>query len=147
MLDNIVPLSIFFSVVIFLLFADYYRSNAIGSYPRLEGNYRWLHSSYPFVGALYFALTNMHTYYDSFDEECRRFKYKTFACSMPLNPPFFVVTDVETIDFVLKNPDIFIKGKLFSDRVTELLGKGIFNSDGDQWHKIRKIAASLFTAS
>ena len=36
------------------------------------------------------------------------------------------------------------QGALFSDRVTDLLGDGIFNVDGQKWYSQRKIASHIF---
>ncbi len=37
-----------------------------------------------------------------------------------------------------------MKGELFRDKLTELLGEGIFNVDGAKWYSQRKIASHIF---
>ncbi|EDQ89905.1 uncharacterized protein MONBRDRAFT_7625 [Monosiga brevicollis MX1] len=59
--------------------------------------------------------------------------------------PYVCVLDPVVVKHVLQdNFDNYIKGRLFRDRFTELLGRGIFNADGPEWSYQRKTAAHLF---
>ncbi|KXS21401.1 cytochrome P450 [Gonapodya prolifera JEL478] len=49
------------------------------------------------------------------------------------------------VEAVLKDPYTFIKDSKSDNTFDEVLGDGIFMSDGDQWKSARKLAANLFT--
>ncbi|KAJ3342942.1 hypothetical protein HDU93_000601 [Gonapodya sp. JEL0774] len=53
--------------------------------------------------------------------------------------------NVEDVKYILSNPDIFEKGKGFRSNFYDLLGDGIFNSDGEHWRVQRKTSSSIFT--
>ena len=62
--------------------------------------------------------------------------------------PWIVSTrNIENITFILKDVDTFGKGENWIQRFSNLLGKGIFNSDGEAWYKHRKLSANLFKLS
>lgn len=47
--------------------------------------------------------------------------------------------------FLIANFNNYIKGKIFYDQLRDILGHGIFVSDGDAWRFHRKTAANIFT--
>jgi len=49
--------------------------------------------------------------------------------------------------FMKDNFSNYVKGSFFTDTFEELLGNGIFTSDGKQWQLHRKTASNLFTKS
>lgn len=52
------------------------------------------------------------------------------------------------VKHILKDKfDNYVKGSLFTDSFEELLGKGIFTTDGEQWRIHRKTSSNLFTKS
>jgi cytochrome P450 len=62
--------------------------------------------------------------------------------------PWLVSTQsIENITFILKNVDMFGKGPNWTARFSGLLGRGIFNSDGETWYHHRKLSANLFKMS
>lgn len=61
---------------------------------------------------------------------------------------FINIVNPDDIKFVLKtNFNDFEKGKIQYDIFNDLLGDGIFNSDGNTWKKQRKIASHQFSRS
>lgn len=59
-----------------------------------------------------------------------------------------VTHDPKNMEYILKTRfDNFVKGKEFHQKLAELLGSGIFASDGDTWKTTRKTAANIFTTS
>ncbi|KAI9034167.1 cytochrome P450, partial [Hyaloraphidium curvatum] len=52
--------------------------------------------------------------------------------------------DVKDIEHVLRDPYLFEKGEFMRTNLTELLGRGIFNSDGNHWKVQRKVSANIF---
>jgi len=73
---------------------------------------------------------------------------KTFMFKSPTKPYVVDTTDPRIVEHVLKtNFENYVKGAWFTDRLTDLLGSGIFNADGDLWHGQRKTASHMFTAN
>lgn len=67
---------------------------------------------------------------------------------MPLTPWAVLTTDPKNVEHVLRtNFDNYPKGPEFQNRLAELLGGGIFNTDGAAWHSQRKISSHMFTAN
>jgi hypothetical protein len=57
---------------------------------------------------------------------------------MPLRAPFIAAHDPDIVEYILKtNFPNYIKGNDFHNIFVDLLGEGIFNSDGAQWKKQR----------
>lgn len=57
-----------------------------------------------------------------------------------------MISSPANLEHVLKtNFDNYPKGRPFSDRLVDLLGRGIFNVDGDEWRAQRKSASHIFT--
>jgi cytochrome P450 len=54
--------------------------------------------------------------------------------------------DPKNLEHILKhNFDNYVKGTVFTDPFTDLLGDGIFNVDGEKWYHQRKTASRMFT--
>lgn len=71
---------------------------------------------------------------------------KTLVVRIPMQPYVVNTTDPKVIEHVLKtNFDNYAKGHWFRERLTDLLGNGIFNVDGAMWHSQRKISSHMFT--
>lgn len=73
---------------------------------------------------------------------------RSWAFTTPLNPLYLVISSPAALEHVLssKGMETYVKGPEFSARIGDLLGKGIFNADGDAWRWQRKLAAHLFSA-
>ncbi|KAF8931540.1 hypothetical protein BGZ58_007577 [Dissophora ornata] len=69
-----------------------------------------------------------------------------FSLTVPLFGRIILVNTPEHFEYILKtNFSNYIKGKIFHDQLTDILGHGIFVSDGDLWRFHRKTAANIFT--
>ena len=70
----------------------------------------------------------------------------TWTFRVPFQANYVVVAEPSSVEYILKtNYDNFVKGPQFSDRFREVLGYGIFQTDGPA-HKIqRQVASHLFT--
>ncbi|KXS19462.1 cytochrome P450 [Gonapodya prolifera JEL478] len=55
-----------------------------------------------------------------------------------------VTSHVKDVETILKDPYTFVKGELFASTLSDFLGQGIFNSDGERWHAQRKTASHVF---
>ncbi|KAG6549925.1 hypothetical protein Mapa_008436 [Marchantia paleacea] len=66
----------------------------------------------------------------------------TFAAPMLTNT-YFYTADPAVCEYILKtNFSNYPKGEIFHDVLNEFLGDGIFNSDGEQWKKQRKLMSA-----
>lgn len=65
---------------------------------------------------------------------------------LPFSPPFILTHDPKNIEYVLKTKfESFVKGKYVHDRLSDILGNGIFTVDGHSWRFQRKTAANIFS--
>lgn len=100
----------------------------------------------PFIGLLHPIIRGAvkRTLHD--DQTARHKELgQTFAVNL-MGAPIVFTTDPKNIEHALKlNFDNYIKGAVFRDPFTDLLGDGIFNVDGELWHKQRKISSKMFT--
>jgi len=71
---------------------------------------------------------------------------RTWAFSVPFKPTYWVVTSPKNLEYVLKsNARNYVKGKTFKDNLGEILGRGIFAVDGQEWYWQRKLATHIFS--
>ncbi|KAF9342998.1 hypothetical protein BGX26_006459, partial [Mortierella sp. AD094] len=69
-----------------------------------------------------------------------------FSLTVPLRGRLIAINNPELIEHILKtNFNNYIKGEVFSKQVIDMLGGGIFVSDGDEWRFHRKTAVGVFT--
>jgi len=73
---------------------------------------------------------------------------RTFAVNMSIFAPWQISTTCpRNVEHILKtNFDNYPKGAAFRSNLAELLGRGIFNSDGQEWQHQRKVSSHMFTA-
>lgn len=103
----------------------YYRKNeAIGcpvvdpALPRMQGHL-------PILGNLLFPMDQIMYKLSEFLNANPETKAQ--VGTFPFHNPYIFVTDPEVIEYATtKNFDNYIKGTLFSDKCTEVLGRGIF---------------------
>mmetsp|Transcript_46245 Transcript_46245/g.91659 ORF Transcript_46245/g.91659 Transcript_46245/m.91659 type:complete len:561 (+) Transcript_46245:120-1802(+) len=104
----------------------------------------WLFGNFPYVLRAAFR-NKLHEYL------CEGHKAvgPTLVGVTPLFVPVNVVvtTDPRNIEHILKtNFDNYPKGKNMTHRFFDLLGRGIFNVDGQEWYHQRKTTSHMFTA-
>ena len=73
-------------------------------------------------------------------------KTDTFSAKLPMQPRYVVTKGAKNFEHILKtNFSNYAKGEEFQiPRFHDLLGQGIFNSDGDLWYHQRKTAPRMF---
>mmetsp|Transcript_51545 Transcript_51545/g.95356 ORF Transcript_51545/g.95356 Transcript_51545/m.95356 type:complete len:543 (+) Transcript_51545:69-1697(+) len=70
----------------------------------------------------------------------------TYRLSLPLQPWMVVTSDPANLEHILKTRfENYPKGPAMRGRMADLMGQGIFNADGELWHRQRKVASRMFT--
>ncbi|KAJ3154135.1 hypothetical protein HK101_001683 [Irineochytrium annulatum] len=99
----------------------------------------------PFLGHALLALKHFHHFNDFSVDMQEHFEGRTFLFALPRQPLFFVIHNPELIEHVLKTKfHVYEKGPEMRMRFKDVLGHGIFNSDGARWKSQRKTAANIF---
>lgn len=71
---------------------------------------------------------------------------RTWTAKWPLAPRFYFTADPAVVEHVLKGRfEAYEKGAIVRSAISELLGGGIFTSDGPRWKEQRRIAAHMFS--
>ncbi|CAN8248444.1 unnamed protein product [Cochlearia groenlandica] len=106
----------------------------------------------PFVGSLPFLIANRSRIHDWIADNLRKTggTYQTCTMVIPFvakTQGFYTVTcHPKNVEHILKTRfDNYPKGPMWRAAFHDLLGQGIFNSDGDTWLMQRKTAALEFT--
>ena len=100
----------------------------------------------PFFGILLHAMEH----WDIWPEECHRlsasFSHQTWGGPAPQLGAFFFTNDAANVRHILQtNFDNYVKGEQWRLMFQELLGNGIFTSDGALWKRHRKIISCMFS--
>ncbi|KFH61851.1 hypothetical protein MVEG_12359 [Podila verticillata NRRL 6337] len=95
---------------------------------------------------------NLHEFviYHEDQLEMLHHMFQIYGDVVSLTIPVFgrgiVINTPELMEYVLKtNFDNYVKGEIFRQQLTDILGRGIFVSDGDEWRFHRKTASNIFT--
>ncbi|KAI3959348.1 hypothetical protein MKW98_018938 [Papaver atlanticum] len=100
--------------------------------------------SWPFIGVLIELLMNYHRMHDWLTDYF--VESKTFKVPLPFITMTFI-SEPANVEHVLKtNFNNYPKGEAFHTYMEELLGDGIFNSDGEIWRQQRKISSLEFAS-
>lgn len=107
------------------------------------------------VGSMLHISKNQLNYYDEFlkikrshgEAKCVGFCYPRFNLLAPVQSWIMLGVNPKLTEHILKtNFDNYIKGSLFEHRMGEIFGRGLFNVDGVEWKKQRKLASHIFTS-
>ncbi|KAG2301035.1 hypothetical protein Bca52824_029686 [Brassica carinata] len=102
--------------------------------------------SYPLIGSILSFNKNRHRLLQWYTDLLRLSPSQTITVDLLLNRRTIVTANPENVEHILKtNFCNFPKGKPFTDLLGDLLGGGIFNSDGELWSSQRKLASHEFT--
>jgi len=99
----------------------------------------------PFLGHI-IEFAKGKNFLDLFEEECN--KKRTFKLSLPCSPDIFITSDPAVNQRILQTgfkEGIYQKPKCAIRQFNELLGTGIFLSDGKQWQHHRATVLPFFT--
>ncbi|XP_031480956.1 cytochrome P450 94B3-like [Nymphaea colorata] len=102
--------------------------------------------SHPFLGCLISFYENRHRLLDWYTELLSRSPTQTILINRLGSIPTVVTANPANVEHILKTRfHNYPKGKPFTDILGDLLGRGIFNVDGELWHWQRKVASHEFT--
>uniref|UniRef100_M4FC16 Cytochrome P450 n=1 Tax=Brassica campestris TaxID=3711 RepID=M4FC16_BRACM len=102
--------------------------------------------SYPLIGSILSFNKNRHHLLQWYTDLLRLSPSQTVTIDLLLNRRTIITANPENVEHILKtNFCNFPKGKPFTDLLGDLLGGGIFNSDGELWSSQRKLASHEFT--
>ncbi|KAI8810653.1 cytochrome P450 [Cladochytrium replicatum] len=126
----------------------FYGGLAIGTYPRPQPSHKAVPGGLPVIGHIHRVIANAHRLHDLTYEKIYVEKRGMYYNTIPFSGIRFFLTTPEAVEFVLRTKfESFEKGADFRDRFHDVLGNGIFNSDGEQWRKQRKIASNIFNVN
>ncbi|GMN53263.1 hypothetical protein TIFTF001_022404 [Ficus carica] len=102
--------------------------------------------NYPLVGALLEFLCNRHRFLEwSTEVLATKCPTNTAVFYRPYNFNGVITANPSNVEHMLKdNFENYPKGDRYTTILTDFLGDGIFNSDGDLWRKQRKTASYEF---
>ncbi|CAO3648016.1 unnamed protein product [Mucor hiemalis] len=99
----------------------------------------------PLLGNLLEVAKNKHRYFEYVVDLYEQLDTLTFRSSSLTLPSSISTGDPKNLEYILKtNFENYSKGEHFHAVFDDLLGRGIFNSDGEEWKVKRKTAAQIF---
>ncbi|ESQ31562.1 hypothetical protein EUTSA_v10005707mg [Eutrema salsugineum] len=102
--------------------------------------------SYPLIGSILSFNRNRHRLLQWYTDLLRLSPSQTITVDLLFRRRTIITANPENVEHILKtNFSNFPKGKPFTDLLGDLLGGGIFNSDGELWSSQRKLASHEFT--
>ena len=102
---------------------------------------------YPIIGTLPTFIKNSHRTLEFLTEELRKSPTRTIRFVRPIGLVMYNTANVDNVEYILKTRfENYPKGDYLGKVLGELLGKGIFNVDGNLWKVQRKLASHEFTS-
>ncbi|KAJ7524956.1 hypothetical protein O6H91_17G029300 [Diphasiastrum complanatum] len=101
---------------------------------------------YPLLGNFIDLFRNRHRFLDWATELMHKDASQTIRSARPGGMEFYVTANPDNIQHILRTKfENYPKGVYFQSVMEDLLGKGIFNVDGEHWKIQRKLASHEFT--
>ncbi|KAJ3268959.1 hypothetical protein HDV01_002069 [Terramyces sp. JEL0728] len=124
----------------------YFKDDAVGSV-RVDKSVTRASFHFPIIGSLYEMVKDIDSSLLKITDEVNSPNFdKAVVLSMPFAEPTIVVNDPESVEYITNtNFENYIKGSFTKSRMTDVLGNGIFNTDGHDWFIQRKLAARILT--
>ncbi|KAI8150428.1 cytochrome P450 [Fennellomyces sp. T-0311] len=102
----------------------------------------------PLFGVLFEQIANGSRFIDWTMEYFNKMDAQTICVSVLGVPPQIITIDPAVVEHILKhNFSNYVKGQIVIDASVELLGHGIFASNGEQWRYQRKAASLVFNVA
>lgn len=106
---------------------------------------------YPFIGALVWLSQYYGRLLDGIMDGNKRWGKLhtspiTWTAKWPMSPRYYFTARPDVVEHVLRSHfETFEKGVLFRSKLSDLLGAGIFVSDGERWREQRRAASHMFS--
>ncbi|KAI9361690.1 cytochrome P450 [Zopfochytrium polystomum] len=101
--------------------------------------------SLPILGNTLAIIASIDRLHDKLSEVCDASDDEPVVTTILSLSPAVIINDPVSMEHVFKNHfEKYEKGPFFRGNFHDLLGDGIFNSDGEQWKHQRKLAANIF---
>ncbi|KAI8475806.1 MAG: cytochrome P450 [Monoraphidium minutum] len=145
--EGVPPLAVAAALLAAAAAVAYHWRHAVGSHRPAAGT-PVAPGALPLLGNALQVLPNVHRIHDWILEQQRGVGRGgvTFAFSVPFLRTFYCVADPGVLEWALKgNFANYVKGAPFRDNFGDLLGRGIFVSDGEEWRWQRKLATRIFS--
>ncbi|KAF3772507.1 Cytochrome P450 94B3 [Nymphaea thermarum] len=102
--------------------------------------------SYPILGCLISFYKNQNRLLDWYTELLSQSPSQTILIDRVGSTPTIITANPANVEHILKTQfHNYPKGRPFTDTLGDLLGRGIFNVDGELWHQQRKAVSHEFT--
>ncbi|KAF9916317.1 hypothetical protein BX616_004069 [Lobosporangium transversale] len=100
---------------------------------------------YPLIGNLPTVINQRHDHL-SYAYNYTAKHGDVIAITLPFFGQIIIINRPELMEHILKtNFDNYVKGNIFRWLLSDVLGNGIFVTDGDEWRLHRKTASNIFT--
>ncbi|KAJ3322246.1 Protein kinase alk2, partial [Boothiomyces sp. JEL0866] len=125
----------------------YYKDDAIGSTVRVDKSVPRFKIHNPVFGGLLAMLKDVDESGNLISDEINDPGFdKAKVLTIPFAEPTIFVNDPESVEYITStNFENYVKGDYTKPRMTDVLGNGIFNTDGHDWFTQRKLAAKILT--
>ncbi|TPX30809.1 hypothetical protein SmJEL517_g05711 [Synchytrium microbalum] len=120
----------------------YYKDHAIGTRNPKSMGLPVLKNPTPLIGNTPEMIVTNDYRTDWIAQTCKELG-EAWALTLPFQNCMLTV-NVQDVEFILKDPYLFEKGEKFRANAQDMLGHGIFNSDGQDWRIARKVGANIF---
>ncbi|XP_058103311.1 cytochrome P450 94B3-like [Magnolia sinica] len=112
--------------------------------------FNWFYSygppTYPILGCLIAFYKNRYRLLDWYTDMLAHSPTQTILVQRLGARRTIITANPDNVEYILKTKfDNFPKGEPFTEILGDLLGRGIFNVDGELWHTQRKLASHEFT--
>ncbi|XP_027169959.1 cytochrome P450 94A1-like [Coffea eugenioides] len=102
-------------------------------------------SSYPLIGSYFSILANNERRVQWTSDIVRSSPNLTFTLHRPLGHRLVLTANPSTVQHILKSHfHVYGKGDVFRRTLSDFLGEGIFNTDGDNWKFQRQVSSHEF---
>ncbi|KAJ7972692.1 putative Cytochrome P450 [Quillaja saponaria] len=138
--------SLFVFPLLFLFFLTKSPStNSKNSYPSPSSNSITLPKSYPVIGSLFSILPNKNRRVQWLSDILQISPFATFTLHRPFGYRQVFTANPSVVQHILKTQfPVYQKGPNFRRALTDFLGNGIFNADGDVWKFQRQVSSHEF---
>ncbi|KAJ3251378.1 Protein kinase alk2 [Boothiomyces macroporosus] len=125
----------------------YYKDDAIGATVRVDKSVPRFKIHNPILGGVLQMIKDIDNSGILIEEELNGPDFdRAKVLTIPFAEPTIFVNDPESVEYITNtNFENYIKGTFTKWRLTDVLGNGIFNTDGHDWFVQRKLSAKILT--